>query len=110
MTKKFLTWLPRIIMIIYAAFISIFSFDVFGAYSGWELVVALFMHLIPIFIIIALLILAWYKPCLGSFAVLGLAVAFTVFFHTYEDLVGFLIISLPLFIVAILFYLPARKK
>jgi len=65
-TKKILKWLPRVLMIIFIAFISIFALDVFGEYSGFEFIVALLMHLIPSFILIIILVIAWKKETIIS--------------------------------------------
>ncbi len=55
-----LLWLPRILCILFAAFISIFALDVFGAgYTASETLVALFMHLIPTGLILIALAIAW---------------------------------------------------
>ena len=55
--KKFLYWLPRILAILYILFIALFALDVFGAgYSPLETVIALFMHLVPNYILIAILL------------------------------------------------------
>ena len=99
-----LLWLPRGIAIIYILFLSLFALDVFSeGYGFLELLVALFMHLLPSLVLVAILILAWKRPKWGGIAFLVLGLIFTVFFNTYESLVGFLIISLPLFITGGLF-------
>jgi len=86
-----LFWAPRVLCILFIAFISMFAFDVFGeGYSVLETVVALFMHLIPSFVLAGLTILAWKKEKWGGIAFLVLGVIFTIFFDTYEDIVNFL--------------------
>ena len=51
---------PRILAVVYIAFISLFSFDVFGnSYGFWGTLFALFMHLIPSLILTAVLVVAW---------------------------------------------------
>ena len=56
--KKIIYFAPRVLSILYACFISIFALDVFTAgYVGSELVIALFMHLLPTLIfVIAIMI------------------------------------------------------
>ncbi len=104
--KRFdwLLWTPRILVIIYILFLSMFAFDVFGEGYGFpEVLIGLFMHLIPSLVLIALLVVAWKWPRWGGIAFLVLGVIFTIFFKTYQDLVVFLLISLPVFVVGGLF-------
>lgn len=57
--NRFLHCAPRVVGILGILFLSSFELDVFGqGYSASELVVALFMHLIPSLVLIAVLILA----------------------------------------------------
>ena len=59
--NKLLHYAPRVIAILGILFLSSFALDVFGeGYSAADLVVALFMHLIPSFVLIAVLILIFY--------------------------------------------------
>ena len=87
-----------------------FALDVFGEYGFPEVLVALFMHLIPSFVLIALLITAWKWPRLGGVLFLVLTLIFVVFFKLYEDFIVFLIVGLPVFIIGILFTLNSFKK
>lgn len=79
--KTFLYWTPRVLTILFAAFISIFSFDVFDAgYTFGETLVALFMHLIPTILLVTLLVIAWRWERAGGWLFLGLALLFMVWF------------------------------
>ena len=63
-TKRLLFWTPRIMCILFAVFVSLFAFDVFGeGYGFWKTLLALLMHLIPTGIILigVLFLLNW--PC-----------------------------------------------
>jgi len=63
-TKRLLFWTPRIMCILFAVFVSLFAFDVFGeGYGFWKTPLALLMHLIPTGIILigVLFLLNW--PC-----------------------------------------------
>lgn len=65
--SKFVFWTPRILSIIFIAFLALFSLDVFGnGYSFWETVVGLFMHNIPVFILIAILAVSWKREIVGA--------------------------------------------
>jgi len=99
--KKTLYWTPRILTILFTALISIFALDVFVEYSFPEVLVALFMHLIPTFILILLLAISWKKELYGGIGFLVLALVPLFFFN--EPLESFFILSLPLIAVGILF-------
>lgn len=109
--KKMLHILPRILSIVFILFFSIFALDVFGqGYGFWETIVALFMHLIPSFILTAILVVAWKNEEVGGIIFLALSLIFTIFFNTYKNLVSFLMMSFPLIIIGILFLLNHTKK
>ena len=107
--NKWLYWTPRIIIIIFILFISIFALDVFEEYQGLELLIGLFMHLIPSFILIILLVIAWKWEKIGGWLFIVLSIIFTIFFKTYQDIISFLIISLPVLVIGILFLLNYYK-
>ena len=70
--RRLLIWTPRVLGILFALFLSIFALDVFGAgYTVWETIVALFMHLIPTFVILIALALAWRWEWVGALGFLG---------------------------------------
>lgn len=62
-------WLPRLASILFLLFLAMFSLDVFGNnYTFWETVLGLFMHNIPVFILLILLIIAWKHEWIGAIA------------------------------------------
>lgn len=101
--SNFLYWAPRIFGIMFVFFISLFALDVFGEFSGFDIVIALFMHLIPSFVLTGILIVSWRHERLGGILYLILAIVFTLFFKTYEDVIVFLLITGPVLLVGILF-------
>ncbi|MBI3332342.1 hypothetical protein HYZ99_05315 [Candidatus Peregrinibacteria bacterium] len=106
-----LTWTPRILAILYIGFISIFAFDVFDqGYFLWETILALFMHLIPSYILIGATVLAWKRPKLGGIGFLLLSIVFTLFFKTYQAVVNFTLVSVPLLIIGALFLADASLR
>ncbi len=59
MIKKFLYWLPRILGILFALFISIFALDSFGEGIPFpEAIVGFLIHLVPTYIMIVVLLIA----------------------------------------------------
>ena len=69
-----LRWTPRIGVLIFAAFMSLFALDVFGQGSSlWETTVGLMMHLIPTALLLVVLLVAWRWPWVGGVAFLIVA-------------------------------------
>ncbi|MBU4501272.1 MAG: hypothetical protein KKA79_01670 [Nanoarchaeota archaeon] len=107
--NRLLYWSPRVLCIIFILFISMFALDVFE-YPFPEVLVALFMHLIPSFILTAVTILAWKKEKIGGIIFIGLAVFSVFFFNTLENPESLLFITGPVLLVGILFLLNHYKK
>jgi hypothetical protein len=106
--KKFLYWAPRILSIAMVAFISIFAFDVFSeGNTGWKLVLALVMHLLPTIVAVIIIIIAWKWEQIGGwfFIALGIGLAFIGGFK----LATLLLIALP-FAIAGAMYLSHHYK
>lgn len=103
---KILYWAPRLLGIVITCFLAIFALDVFepGKTLGYYFV-AFFMHLLPNFALLGLTILSWKHEKFGGFSFILLALLFTVFFHTYEELIPFLVVSFPVFLIGTLFLL-----
>jgi hypothetical protein len=102
--KPIMFWTPRILTVLFAIFISLFAFDVFGeGYSFWETVLALFMHLIPTAIILLVLVVAWRWEQVGGILFIALGLLYLV--DSNQHWSSYVIISGPLFVVGILFLL-----
>lgn len=117
--KKIIYWLPRILSIIFILFLSIFAFDVFDTGLGfWGTLFALFMHLIPNFILIIILIISWKHELVGGIAfILGgilylLRVIITALTNPFEWAVlpWSLIIAGPAFIIGYLWILNWKNR
>ena len=103
-TKRWLYWLPRVLSIVFALFISLLALDVFGeGYNFWETLVALFMHLIPTFILVAVLAIAWRWERVGAALFLALAIIYLVLTDG-----RMLTIPIPLIVVSLLFLVSWR--
>jgi len=114
---KLLFWAPRILSVIFIAFLSLFALDVFNEHLGfWPTIFGLGMHLIPSIALIAVLILAWRREWIGSmlFAAAGL---FHVIWAAFvprpwsfsQRYISILTIAGPAFIIAILFLFNWKK-
>lgn len=66
-SRQALYWSPRVLTIAFIAFLSLFALDVFTEGRGfWETLLALAIHLIPSFVLIAALVLAWRWEWVGA--------------------------------------------
>ena len=101
--QQVLFWTPRILGILFAAFITLFSLDVFGeGYGFWQTVLAFVMHLIPTGILVVVLILAWRWEWLGAILFFGLAIFYLITAHGLHWS-AYVLISGPLFLEGVLF-------
>lgn len=107
MTKeRIIYWLPKVLATIYLLFLGILALDIFIPNQTINYyLVALFIHLIPNFIISISLVIAWRWERLGGILFLLLGFIFTLFFNTYTAVFNFLLISAPAFLIGILFLL-----
>ena len=101
--KKPLLWLPRVLGLLFAGFISLFALDVFGeGYGFWETIIGFLIHMIPTAFVLIALAAAWRRPWIGAvlFGALGLAYLMVA---RDENWVAYAAISGPLFITGALF-------
>jgi hypothetical protein len=77
--KRILFWTPRVLGILFALFVSMFALDVFAAgYGLWGTLVALFMHLMPVYPLIIGLALSWRWPWVGALLFIGFSIWYLV--------------------------------
>jgi hypothetical protein len=101
--KKFILWAPRVLAILFIFFISVFALDAFEAGLPWrEQVIGFLIHLLPTYILIALLITAWHFPLVGGLLFIAIGI-FYIFVMREFDLIIFLMISGPAFLTGALF-------
>ena len=105
-TRSVFYWTPRILGILFAIFISLFALDVFGEGRGfWETILALLMHLIPTFFILIALAVSWRWEWIGAVLFSCLGLWYIVMAWGEFDLLAYLFISGPLFLIGVLFLL-----
>lgn len=76
--NRFVFWTPRILIILFALFLAIFSLDVFElASNAGELAMGLFMHNIPSLVLLLMLLISWKYDVIGAavFMTVGIACA-----------------------------------
>jgi hypothetical protein len=104
--KRFLFWTPRILCILFAAFISMFALDVFNEHLGfWQTVLALLIHLIPTYLVLILLAVSWRWERIGGALLFALGIFYIVFSWGRFHWTVYAIIAGPLFLVGALFFL-----
>jgi len=108
---KILNKTAKILVIAYTIFLGLFALDMFDGSAPWYIMLGGFLiHLIPNFILIGIAIVAWRREKIGGIIFILLSIIFTVFFRTYTEFSTFLLISVPLFLIGLLFLLSSRYK
>jgi hypothetical protein len=108
---RLLLWTPRILCILFAAFISLFALDVFDANRGfWNTAIALLMHLIPTGILLVILALSWRWPWVGGLLFSALGIFYIMAFWGRFHWSVYAIISGPLFLLGALFLISWRLQ
>ena len=117
--NKFIYWTPRILSFVFAAFLVIFSFDVFDGTSGfWQTAFAFFMHNLPSLILIAVAIIAWKRELVGAIAFGLFSLLFIILTavrslpgpEPYIQMAWGMIIFVPALLTAVLYYLNWSHK
>ena len=120
---RLIYWLPRIICILAISFISVCALDAFDPnLTIWKQIQGFAMHLIPSFILLLILLIAWKWELIGGiiFLIIGIGLSPFIFIHNYRmngsvsmSLWVITMITFPFILVGILFilaHLKNRKK
>ena len=117
--SKFVYWSPRVLSIAFICFLALFSLDVVSPeLSLGQIALGLFMHNIPVFILIAILIISWKREIVGGIAYIlaGLMYILLIFMNVFREsfqwymISWILIISGPAFLIGILFMVNWNKR
>ena len=113
-------WTPRILGILAISFVSLFALDAFQPeLTIWEQLRDFLMHLVPSFILLAILLVAWKWELIGGIIFIAVGLVFTpvVFLHNYRmngsvwmSLAIIAMITLPFIVMGILFVLHHKLK
>ncbi len=120
-STKVIQWIPRILCIMAILFISLFALDsISSERTFWQNTGAFLMHLIPSFVLLAILIVAWKWENIGGIILIIATVAFSIFvfninynqrhFTLQQSLINVLILCLPFAIAGILFIISHIRK
>lgn len=114
-SAKVIYWLPRIICILAILFISLFAADAFDHGENiWQKIGDFLMHLVPSFILLVFLVVAWKWELIGGiiFVIIGIVFSPFIFMHNYKmnDSIGIslgtiMLITFPFIVVGVLFLL-----
>ena len=117
---KIVHWVPRILCILAILFVGMFALDSFAPErTFWQNLGAFLIQLIPTFVLIALLIVAWKWELIGgiAFVIIGLVMSPFIYNHNFrmsqsvgKSLLVLLIITVPFIIVGVLFIVSHYLK
>jgi len=117
-SQKIIFWTPRILCILAILFISMFALDAFQPdLTIWQQLGNFFMHLIPSFILLAILLVAWKWELIGGgiFIVIALIMTPVIYIHNYNmngsvwmSLWVIAMITFPFFLIGLLFILDYK--
>ncbi|MFB3777857.1 MAG: hypothetical protein ACE141_09600 [Bryobacteraceae bacterium] len=102
--KHLLFWSPRILCILFALFLSLFALDVFdGKHGFWQTILALLIHLIPVFALVLVLAVTWRWEWIGALVFPTLGILYIVTTNRRFDWTVYATIAGPLFLLGALF-------
>lgn len=78
-----LFWIPRVVAILAVLFVSLFAFDVFEGEESflWKLA-GFLIHLAPSYLLVGMLVLAWFRPLIGGWVFISVGVLASLFVIT----------------------------
>lgn len=109
--NKAVYWSPRILTIFFILFVSLFALDSFNSENTVaENIAAFLIHLVPSFVVILLLLVAWRLEWIGAIAFAALGITYIVISWGRFPFITYLTISGPLFFISILFLISWIKR
>jgi hypothetical protein len=108
-TRDFIYWIPRVLGIVFALFIGLFAFDAFNeSIPFWQAFKGFLIHLLPVYLIVVLLVLAWKWEWIGALGAGALGIAYIILTRGREHWSTYVIIGAPLLIIGVLFFIGWR--
>jgi hypothetical protein len=108
--QKIIHWIPRVLSIVFVLFLSMFALDVFNEYQGWQLILALFMHLLPALALLLVTVIAWKYDLVGTIFFFGFAVWYIWMAGFDKPWTWYAVIASPAVIVGLLYLASWRQK
>ena len=110
-TIKYVDRAALILTILFAAFLSIFSADAFSdKFSFWQNAFSLFMHLLPVIVILIVLIISRKLPMTGVISYSLLGVLYMAWAWGRFPLSVYFMIAGPLFLMSVLYFIVWRSR
>lgn len=120
-STKVIHWIPRILCILAILIVSMFALDSFSSdRTFWQNITAFMLHLIPSFVLLAVLIVAWKWEKVGGIilTVIGIILLIVLFnlnykqrqFSLAQSLINVSLLCLPFVISGILFIVSHYRK
>ena len=106
--RSLLFWLPRVLGILFALFVSLFALDVFGqGYGFWGTLAAYLIHLTPVYALLLAVAIGWRWEWAGALLFLAFGMWYLMVswgpFPPAANLIGVLPLAGPALLVALLF-------
>ena len=109
--KKILFWTPRVLCILFAAFMSLFALDVFGhGYGFWKTALAFVMHEVPVLMLLAILVVCWRWEWIGAALFPALGALYIISAWGRFPLSVYFIVAGPLFLLGVMFLVNWRYR
>ncbi|MDH7498635.1 MAG: hypothetical protein QHH05_09375 [Syntrophomonadaceae bacterium] len=79
-TRAFTYWAPRVLSLLFVAFLALFSLDVIEpGMSAGQIALGLLMHNIPALLLLAVVVVAWKRELVGAVAFMLAGLLYVVF-------------------------------
>lgn len=109
--RTILLWTPRLLLLAFALFLIIFSFDVFEeGKSAMNIAAEFMLHNIPTLLLGLLVYVAWRREWIGALVCLLLAVAYIAWSWGRFPLSVYFVMAGPLFLIAALYFVNWRFR
>ncbi len=110
MNQAIVRWVPRVLGLCFAAFLAIFALDVFDEGLGiGSTIVALAIHLIPTWLVLAAVAIAWKHQVAGAALFFLMAAAYVAMAGSRFPASTILLIAGPPVAIGLLFLISGRS-
>lgn len=104
-------WIPRVLGIAFAAFLALFALDVFGEpLAPLQKALALAIHLIPTWLVLAVVALAWRREWWGTLLYPALSLAHVAMSWRRFDWTAYVALDAPLVLLALMCWLVWQRR
>ena len=111
--KQFWFYAPRILSLLFVAFLSLFALDAFQSPFEWQMIIGFLIHLIPSMVLLIALVIAWKYELVGVVIFIVFAVLYVLGAGFDRPWQWYAFIAGPAFIVGVLYlvsWLLKRKE